>query len=1580
MAESRKIQLETGVDATGARAGFEQVKQAGRDMAQSVAQAGQQAAAGVDKIGGGAEQGAQKVDRATKSILSSIQRTTAAMEAGERGTVSYFEALAKQRGGNLDILRPHLEQLEATRAKTVAAATANDSFVASLRGMSGVMAGLGVAVSVGGLTAYVKSAIDAADATTKLAQRSGVAVEALRELGFAAALNDVNTEALGTGLRKLSQNMAEAAKGSKEQAAAFAAIGLSVTGLDGSLKGADAMLREIAGRFADFKDGPEKAALSLELFGRQGGDLIPLLNAGSAGLNTMAEEARQLGVVFGEDLAKSAEAFNDNLTRIAASSEGAKIAVAGQLLPTLNYLAQAFITTRDGAHSFAAAMGSMARTVIEAITILGSDLMFTLSGFGREVAAIAAQVVALGRLDINGFHAISDAVKADGVRARAELDKFQYDLLNAGILTSTAGAGRGVVNPALLGDTKTTAPIVKALADQEKAITAQNKALEDQAKLLAELSGLTGDFSKQWGILSNTFKQGKLSVEQLEEAQRKLLSQQPIIRDGIKADEEARKAEAKAIVDAAQAHEKYSVSLQAGLDKILADIKAQEEHTERLGLTKVAIAQLDASKLGMLATDRELQAIKVLDRNLDTEQYNLLKLQAQAYRDLARAKVGAAAKESAADAAKKATEEWERAASKIEDTLTDALMRGFESGKGFFKAMWDTITSTIKTMVLRPVISAIVNPVAAQLAGGLGGLGGLLGTGSAFSNGMAGVDVLNRGGIAGLGGAGGLYGLMSGGGFLGTASSVAGGVFGGIGELSSLGFGEALSGGVGALLEGSIASGLGSIAGVLGPIGLAVGALAALAKAVDHSGTPHTGASSSFSSGQGLLTGMGLNGVGSNLGDYSTQTEQFTSGIAQGIVGILDSTAATFGKQAGYTAAAAFADDSSKDGAWGALAIKLGEQMVGGFGAEGNGKWPGTGFADGEAGTKQYLAAVSADVRSALDGIGLPSWAQGMLDKLGAAPSIEQLAGTVAQINATQAALANLGSALPQLASVSGDAVTALLTAFGGVESLTQAAGSYYQNFYSDVERAATSTQQITKALGDLGLALPNSRDAYRSLVEAQDLTTEAGRNTYAALLKLSPAFAEVTAAATTLADTSAEAAAKMAEAGRQALASLAGDQASLMVDLLRAQGNSAGADSLARQQALDKITAGLSASDAAAALAAYDYNDALRKQIEALNAAKTASEQLADQQKQQAAEALAQQQAIASQRAGLETQLLQLQGNTAALRERELSALYSSNRALQEQIYALQDQQAAAASAAQALQALQSTLGSLGNTRFDLENQLLGLQGNSAEVERRTRERDLAQLTTGLGAEDKDRVIAAYDLNAALRKQIADTEAAQKAAEQLAAAQAQAAADSARAAEQIKSAWQSVTDSIFSEVARIRGLMGESSGQSFANAQAQFAITTAQARAGDQEAAKLLPSLSQTLLRLAESQATSLFELQLIRAQTAGSLSGTAGQLSSRYGLAVPSFAVGTDYVPHDMLAKVHEGERIVPKAFNPAVGGSGNRELIAEIQALREENKSQAVKLEQLTKSIADNTRNTAWVLQQVTEGGNAMRTEAL
>jgi hypothetical protein len=185
-----------------------------------------------------------------------------------------------------------------------------------------------------------------------------------------------------------------------------------------------------------------------------------------------------------------------------------------------------------------------------------------------------------------------------------------------------------------------------------------------------------------------------------------------------------------------------------------------------------------------------------------------------------------------------------------------------------------------------------------------------------------------------------------------------------------------------------------------------------------------------------------------------------------------------------------------------------------------------------------------------------------------------------------------------------------------------------------------------------------------------------------------------------------------------------------------------------------------------------------------------------------------------------------------------------------------------------------------------------------------------------------------------------------------------------ATASEQAASAMTSLTDSLFDEVKRIRGLIAGPGQQGFAYAQSQFAIKTAQARAVDQDAIKLLPSLSQNLLELAASNASTLVELRRIQAGTAESLTTTGRALGG-----IPSFDVGTDFVPRDMLAYVHKGEKITPASQN------NDNALVSEIRALRQE----VAAMRGDAKQTAMNTKETTDILTGATRGGLPLQTAA-
>lgn len=219
--------------------------------------------------------------------------------------------------------------------------------------------------------------------------------------------------------------------------------------------------------------------------------------------------------------------------------------------------------------------------------------------------------------------------------------------------------------------------------------------------------------------------------------------------------------------------------------------------------------------------------------------------------------------------------------------------------------------------------------------------------------------------------------------------------------------------------------------------------------------------------------------------------------------------------------------------------------------------------------------------------------------------AFETLVRVASTVEGVTNALDQLGTATRALGI---EAKLGLADQFDSVSEMTSAVGSYFEAFYTKEEQAAAKTAQFARVFGSLGLAMPSSLAGFRSLVEAQDLNTAAGQSTYATLLKLAPAFADLQAA---------------------------------------------------------------------------------------MEGAKSAAD-------------------IAAEKQDLQRQLLELQGDTAAIRALDLAKLDASNRALQKQIWAMQDAQAAAKAADE----LRKAWTSVGDSIMDEVKRIRGLNdvagGNS--------------------------------------------------------------------------------------------------------------------------------------------------------------------------------------------------------------------------------------------------------------------------
>ncbi|CAN5495120.1 hypothetical protein BH11PLA2_BH11PLA2_22730 [soil metagenome] len=225
----------------------------------------------------------------------------------------------------------------------LAAASAKlKAFGAGIMGVGTHLLGLGTALA----TPFALAAKLFADMGSELddmSARTGVAIETLSELGFAAKMSGADLETLESGIRKMQKFVVEAAGGSREARDVLEKLGLTVADLKGLTP--DEMLKAFADALDDIDNPALKAALAMQVFGKTGTKLLPMLEGGAEGIEKLQAKARELGLTISTEDAKAAAEFGDTLDVLWAVLKRGVFTIGAALVPALRDLAQWIITT-----------------------------------------------------------------------------------------------------------------------------------------------------------------------------------------------------------------------------------------------------------------------------------------------------------------------------------------------------------------------------------------------------------------------------------------------------------------------------------------------------------------------------------------------------------------------------------------------------------------------------------------------------------------------------------------------------------------------------------------------------------------------------------------------------------------------------------------------------------------------------------------------------------------------------------------------------------------------------------------------------------------------------------------------------------------------------------------------------------------------------------------------------------------------------------------------------------------------------------------------------------------------------------
>lgn len=274
------------------------------------------------EMGDAAIETAEGLDKET----ASLENQSDALKSTAEDNVSLGDAI-NSVADKLGIKLPSgatkaISALGSVSATTVAAASAVAAYIAILVKLE---------------KAFVDVTIEAAAAADEMltmSSISGMSVETLQEMQYAAEFVDVSVDRLNDGFKDLTSAMKSANTGSEDAQKAFAQLGVNITDSNGKLRNAKDVFFETIDALGQLEAGTQRDALAMTIFSESARELNPLIDAGSGKLRQLAQQAHDTGYVLSEDAVKSLGKVDDALKELNNTQEGLKNQLAAEFAPT----------------------------------------------------------------------------------------------------------------------------------------------------------------------------------------------------------------------------------------------------------------------------------------------------------------------------------------------------------------------------------------------------------------------------------------------------------------------------------------------------------------------------------------------------------------------------------------------------------------------------------------------------------------------------------------------------------------------------------------------------------------------------------------------------------------------------------------------------------------------------------------------------------------------------------------------------------------------------------------------------------------------------------------------------------------------------------------------------------------------------------------------------------------------------------------------------------------------------------------------------------------------------------------------
>lgn len=194
-----------------------------------------------------------------------------------------------------------------------------------------------------GLVGIANKAAETADTFDKSSLRTGIQVEELQRLKYAAEQSGLGLDTIEKTAKKLNDRLGEVTEENKTSIAMFDKLGISVKNADGTMRTSTELYEDVMFKLAEMGDTAEATAIGTDLFGKAFVDMKPLLASGKDGIKDLMENADKLGIVMGEDSVKAGVKFGDTIADIKSAAGGMVKSLGSAVVPLLQTVADIIV-------------------------------------------------------------------------------------------------------------------------------------------------------------------------------------------------------------------------------------------------------------------------------------------------------------------------------------------------------------------------------------------------------------------------------------------------------------------------------------------------------------------------------------------------------------------------------------------------------------------------------------------------------------------------------------------------------------------------------------------------------------------------------------------------------------------------------------------------------------------------------------------------------------------------------------------------------------------------------------------------------------------------------------------------------------------------------------------------------------------------------------------------------------------------------------------------------------------------------------------------------------------------------------